>query len=61
MEGEKYILGVLITLAACYSCNVEILGVLNTIFFIISRNVGGAAAPQVPPALLCAVFAIFEF
>ena len=33
-------------------CNLEILGVLNTTFSLISRNIGGAIAPPVPPALL---------
>ena len=47
-SGRCKILGVLLTLMACYSCYIEILGVLNTTFFLILRS---AIAPPVPPTL----------
>ena len=56
--GSCKILGVLMTCVACYSCNLEILGVLNATFFHITRNIGGAIAPPAPPlptALYCLV------
>ena len=43
--GRLKILGVLITLAARYSWDLELLGVLNTTFFLISKNIGSAIAP----------------
>ena len=49
--GRWKIFGVLMTFAACYSCYPEILGLLNTAFFLISRNIGGAIPPPAPPVL----------
>ena len=42
------------TFAARLSCSPETLGVLNVILYHISRNIGGAIAPPVPPALILA-------
>ena len=47
--GSCKILGVLMTFVACYSCNLEILGVLNATVFLISENIGSAIAPPAPP------------
>ena len=47
--GSCKILGVLMTFMVCYSYILEILGVLNANFFLISRNIGGAIAPPAPP------------
>ena len=35
--------------ASRYSCYLELLGVLNFTFSLISRDIGGAMAPTAPP------------
>ena len=40
------------TQCGLFGTNMEILGVLNASFPPIFRNIGGAIAPPVPPALL---------
>ena len=47
--GSCKILGVLMTFMVCYSYILEILAMLNANFFLISRNIWGAIAPQAPP------------
>ena len=49
--GSYNILRVLMTFAARYSCNIEILGVLNATFFFIPKIIRGAIAPQLPTTL----------
>ena len=49
--GRCKILGVLMTFCSALGTNLEIFGVLSAIFPPIFRNIGGAIAPPVPPAL----------
>ena len=53
--GSCKLLGVLMTFTERYSCNPETLGVLNTTFFLVSRNIGGAIAPPLPLDLLLSI------
>ena len=54
--GRCKILGVLMTFTACYACSLELLGVPNSTFFLISKRLNMLFSPTLPvKAVLCCI------